>query len=232
MNPKRLLVVGGVAGGASAATRARRLSEAAEIIVFERGPYVSFANCGLPYHVGGEIAEREALLLQTPESLRARFNLDVRVQTEVLSVDPAQRQVRVRELDSGREYVEAYDALVLAPGAAPLRPPIPGIERVSQFTVRSVPDADRIKAWIREHAAHRAVVVGGGYIGLEMAEQLVHAGLSVTLVEALPQVMTPLDPEMAGWLHAELRGHGVDLHLADPVAALKPRAMPSLAPDR
>jgi len=221
MSPQRLVIVGGVAGGASAAARARRLSETADIIVFERGPHVSFANCGLPYHVGGEIAERDALLLQTPQSLRARFNLDVRVRTEVQAVDRARRCVHVRDLDSGREYDQSYDALILAPGAAPLRPPIPGIEREGHFTVRDVPDADRIKAWVRERRPRRAVVVGGGYIGLELVEQLVHAGLEVSLAEALPQVMSALDREMAAWLHAELRANHVALHLGDAVAAFE-----------
>ncbi len=221
MTPFRFLIVGGVAGGASAAARARRLSETAEILVFERGPYVSFANCGLPYHVGGEIPEREELLLQTPSSLRQRFNLDVRVETEVVAIDRASRRLRAREVRTGREYEEAYDALLLAPGATPIRPSIPGIERPGHFTVRDVPDADRIRSWIRERAARRAVVVGGGYIGLEMAEQLAHLGLEVTLVEAQAQVMSPLDPEMAAWLHRELRRHRIALHLHDGVAGFE-----------
>lgn len=221
MNPKRILIVGGVAGGASAAARARRLSETARIVVFERGPYVSFANCGLPYHVGGEIPERDALLLHTPESLRARFNLDVRVETEVLSIDRARREIRVRHLPSGRESTEGYDALILSPGANPVRPPLPGIDRPGNFTVRNVPDIDQIQSWIRSGPTTRAVVVGGGYIGLEMAEQLQHRGLAVCLVEALPQVMAPLDPEMAAWLHQELRAHGVHLHLGDAVAGFE-----------
>jgi NADPH-dependent 2,4-dienoyl-CoA reductase/sulfur reductase-like enzyme/rhodanese-related sulfurtransferase len=218
---KKLVVVGGVAGGASAAARARRLSEDAEIVVLERGPHVSFANCGLPYFVGGEIARREALLLQTPQSLRARFNLDVRVLSEAVALDRQDRRVKVRELNTGREYEEPYDALVLATGAAPLRPPIPGLQRPGHFTVRHVPDADQILTWLKETASARAVVVGGGYIGLEMAEQLTRLGLAVTLVEALPQVMAPLDPEMAAWLHAELRANGVELCLNDGVAAFE-----------
>jgi NADPH-dependent 2,4-dienoyl-CoA reductase/sulfur reductase-like enzyme/rhodanese-related sulfurtransferase len=222
MTAKRLVIVGGVAGGASAAARARRLSEEAEIIVFERGPHPSFANCGLPYFVGGEIAQRHELLLQTPQSLRARFNLDVRVLTEAVAIDRAARLVKVREVQSGREYEQPYDALVLATGAAPLKPAIPGIDREGHFTLRNVPDTDRIMGWIQSHQASRAVVVGGGYIGLEMAEQLKRRGLAVTLVEALPQVMAPLDPEMAAWLHQELRANGVELHLGDPVAAFEP----------
>ncbi len=222
MQNKRLVIVGGVAGGASAAARARRLCENCEIIIFERGPHVSFANCGLPYFVGGEIAEQDSLLVQTPESLHARFNLDVRVNIEVISIDRANRRIKVRETDSGVEHEESYDALVLSTGASPLKPPIPGIDRPGHFTVRNIPDVQRIKDWIKDCRACRAVVVGGGYIGLEMAEQLVrHGGLSVTVVEALPQVMTPLDPEMAAWLHQELRAKGVTLYLNDPVAAFE-----------
>ena len=221
MNNSRVVIVGGVAGGASAAARMRRLCERCEITVFERGPHVSFANCGLPYFVGGEIVEQDSLLLQTPETLRARFNLDVRVRTEVVSIDRAAQRVKVRELDSGREYEQPYDALVLSTGASPLKPPIPGIDREGHFTVRNIPDVEQIMVWIKDCKACRAVVVGGGYIGLEMAEQLKHRGLGVTVVEALPQVMAPLDPEMAAWLHAEMNANGVMLHLADSVAAFE-----------
>jgi NADPH-dependent 2,4-dienoyl-CoA reductase/sulfur reductase-like enzyme/rhodanese-related sulfurtransferase len=216
---KRIVIVGGVAGGASAAARARRLCERCEITVFERGPHVSFANCGLPYYIGGEIANADDLLLQTPQSLRARFNLDVRVHSEVQSIDRTAKSVKVRDLTTGREYDHPYDSLVLSTGAAPLRPPIPGIERPGHFTVRHIPDVEHILGWIRQHQSRRAVVVGGGYIGLEMAEQLRHRGLEVTLVEALPQVMAPLDPEMAAWLHAKLKAKGVALHLGNAVAA-------------
>ncbi len=221
MNSKRLVIVGGVAGGASAAARARRLCEQCEIVVFERGPHVSFANCGLPYFVGGEIVAQDSLLLQTPDTLRARFNLDVRVNTEVVSIDRAAKLVKVRELATGREYDQPYDALVLSTGASPLKPPIPGIDRPGHFTVRNIPDVERIMAWIKDCKACRAVVVGGGYIGLEMAEQLKRRGLGVTVVEAMPQVMTPLDPEMAAWLHGELKANGVVLHLGDSVAAFE-----------
>ena len=216
-----MVIVGGVAGGASAAARARRLCEKCEIVIFERGPHVSFANCGLPYFVGGEIVEQDSLLLQTPETLRARFNLDVRVNTEVVAIDRAAQSVKVRELATGREYDQPYDSLVLSTGASPLRPPIPGIDRPGHFTVRNIPDVERINAWIKDCKACRAVVVGGGYIGLEMAEQLKRRGLAVTVVEATPQVMTPLDPEMAAWLHAELIANGVQLHLGDSVAAFE-----------
>lgn len=222
MGNKRVIIVGGVAGGASAAARARRLCEDCEIIVFERGPHVSFANCGLPYFVGGEIAEQDSLLVQTPDSLKARFNLDVRVKTEVVRIDRAARHIRVRERDTGHEYEEAYDALILSTGAAPLKPPLPGIDRPNHFVVRDIPDVERIMAWSKDCRGCRAVVVGGGYIGLEMAEQLRHRGFNVTVVEALPQVMTPLDPEMAAWLHRELRANGVALHLNDPVVAFEP----------
>lgn len=222
MNPHRLVIIGGVAGGASAAARARRLSEEAEIIVLERGPHVSFANCGLPYFVGGEIANEEDLLVQTPKSLHSRFNLDVRVNSEVVSIDREAKVVNVRELANDREYALPYDALIISTGAAPLTPPIPGIERDGHFTVRNVPDVVRIKSWISESEGTRAVVVGGGYIGLEMAEQLVrHGGVSVSLVEALPQVMAPLDPEMAAWLHLELKQHGVELCTGSAVAAFE-----------
>ena len=222
MNPKRLVIIGGVAGGASAAARARRLSEECEIILLERGPHVSFANCGLPYFVGGEIANEDDLLLQTPKSLHSRFNIDVRVQSEVVSIDREAKVVNVRELASGRDYALPYDALVISTGAAPLSPPIPGIQREGHFVVRNVPDVVRIKSWISENEDTRAVVVGGGYIGLEMAEQLVrHGGVSVSLVEALPQVMAPLDPEMAAWLHLELQQHGVELCTGTAVAAFE-----------
>lgn len=221
MNNKRLVIVGGVAGGASAAARARRLCEKCEIIVFERGPHVSFANCGLPYFVGGEIVEQDALLVQTPETLRARFNLDVRVNTEVVAIDRPRQMVKVRELATNREYEQPYDSLVLSTGASPLKPPIPGIDRPNHFTVRNIPDVEKIMAWSNGCQRCRAVIVGGGYIGLEMAEQLRRRNFEVTLVEALPQVMMPLDPEMAAWLHEELRANGVALHLNDPVVAFE-----------
>jgi len=221
MHDKRLVIVGGVAGGASAAARARRLCENCEIILFERGSHVSFANCGLPYFVGGEIAEQDSLLLQTPASLKARFNLDVRIKTEVIRIDRTARRIHVRERETGREYDEAYDALILSTGASPLKPPIPGIDRPNHFVVRNIPDVERIMAWSKDCQRCRAVVVGGGYIGLEMAEQLRHRGFDVTVAEGSPQVMTPFDPEMAAWLHAELRANGVILHLNDPVVAFE-----------
>lgn len=222
MGRQRIIIVGGVAGGATAAARARRLCEACEVMIFERGPHVSFANCGLPYFVGGEIAEPDSLLVQTPESLKARFNLDVRVKTEVIRINRAARLVRVREVESGREYDEAYDALILSMGASPLKPPLPGIDRPGHFMVRNIPDVERIMAWSNECGRCRAVVVGGGYIGLEMAEQLRRRGYEVTVVEAQPQVMAPLDPDMAAWLHRELHENGVTLCLNDPVVSFEP----------
>ncbi len=216
---KRIVIIGGVAGGASAAARARRLCEDCEIVVFERGPHVSFANCGLPYFVGGEIATQDGLLLQTPQSLKGRFNLDVHVHTEVTAIDRNARRVKVRELQTGREREEPYDALILSTGAAPLRPPIPGIDRPNHFVVRNIPDVQKIMAWSKGCEACRAVVVGGGYIGLEMAEQLQRRGFAVSVVEAMAQAMAPLDPEMAAWLHQELRANSVTLHLGDPVVS-------------
>jgi NADPH-dependent 2,4-dienoyl-CoA reductase/sulfur reductase-like enzyme/rhodanese-related sulfurtransferase len=219
---RRLIIVGGVAGGATAAARARRLCEVCEIIIFERGPHVSFANCGLPYFVGGEIAEPDSLLVQTPASLKARFNLDVRVRTEVIRIDRADRLVRAREVETGREYDESYDALILSTGASPLNPPLPGIGRPGHFMVRNIPDVERIMAWSSECGRCRAVVVGGGYIGLEMTEQLRRRGHEVMVVEAQPQVMAPLDPDMAAWLHRELRENGVTLYLNDAVVSFEP----------
>lgn len=226
---KRVIIIGGVAGGASAATRLRRLDEEAEIIVVERGPHVSFANCGLPYYVGGEIAPREKLLVQTPEKLRQRHNLDVRVNTEAVRIDRAARTVELRDVVTGDVRAEEFTHLLLSPGAAPLRPPIPGIDRAGHFVVRNVPDVDRIMEWLESTGARSAVVVGGGYIGLEMAEQLRHRGLAVTVAEALPQVMAPLDPEMAAMLHTELRRNGVSLALGDAVAAFEAPAAGEVA---
>lgn len=218
MIKKKILIVGGVAGGATAAAHARRMSEEAEIIVFEKGPHVSFANCGLPYYVGGEITEKEDLLVQTPEGLRSRFNLDVRVRSEVVAIDPSNQKIEISDSNSGKKYWEAYDDLILSPGAVPLKPPIPGIDSEGHFTVRNIPDIEAISSWIENHNSCKAVVVGGGFIGLEMVEQLHRLGLQVTVVEALPQVMAPLDPEMAARLHQELRDNNVKLHLDDPVS--------------
>lgn len=218
MTKKRILIVGGVAGGATAAAHCRRISEEAEIIIFEKGPHVSFANCGLPYFIGGEITDKEDLLVQTPEGLRSRFNLDVRAQSEVITIDPSQQKIEVLDSSSGRKYWETYDDLILSTGAFPLKPPIPGIDLEGHFTVRNIPDIEAINTWLTDHKPDNAVVVGGGFIGLEMAEQLHRRGLQVTVIEALPQVMAPLDPEMAAWLHQILRDKNIKLHLGDPVS--------------
>jgi len=221
---KKVLIVGGVAGGASAAARLRRLDERAEIILFERGEHVSFANCGLPYYIGGVIEERDRLLVQTPDALRRRFRIDVRTQSEVTAVHPDRRTVTVASLDRG-VYEERYDALVLAPGAKPVRPPIPGIDEVPHlYTLRNLADTDRIRMRATDPAVRRAVVVGGGFIGVEMAENLRHLGLDVALVEAAPHILAPFDPEMARLVERELAGHGVRLITGQPVAAFEPGA--------
>ena len=210
----KLLIVGGVAGGASAAARARRLSEDAEIILFERGPDVSFANCGLPYHIGGEIAERQRLLVTTPERLRTRFKLDVRTKSSVEAIDRSTKRVRVRELGSDREYFETYDKLILAPGAAPIRPPIPGIELPGVFTLRNLQDMDRIKERVDRHIK-QAVVVGAGFIGLELVENLAGRSIATSVVELQDQVLPPLDKEMTTPIARTLAKHGVALLLGD-----------------
>lgn len=221
---KRVLIVGGVAGGANAATRLRRLDETAEIILFERGPYVSFANCGLPYFIGGEIRERSKLLQHTPQSLRDRFVLDVRVQHTVERIDRANKEVEVRELQSGRVYRERYDYLVLSPGAAPFRPAVAGLNLPGVFTLRDVPDMDRISAWVKEKGCRSAVIAGGGFIGLEMLEQLHHNGLTITVCESNPQLLTPLDLEMVRPIEADVRAHGVTIRLSDAVEQIVPGA--------
>jgi NADPH-dependent 2,4-dienoyl-CoA reductase/sulfur reductase-like enzyme/rhodanese-related sulfurtransferase len=206
----RVVIVGGVAGGMSAATRMRRLDADAEIIVLEKSGHVSYANCGLPYYVGGVIEEEDALLLQTPASLHARFKLDVRIATEVTTIDPQAKTVVVKDWQKGEEYVLSYDKLILSPGASPVVPPIPGIERA--LTLRTVEDVEKIADRVNAKPKS-AVVIGGGFIGVEIAENLVHKGISTTVVEAAPQVLAPLDPEMATLVAKEMRKHGVTLHL-------------------
>ncbi|MGT3786767.1 FAD-dependent oxidoreductase [Vibrio cholerae] len=214
----KIVIIGGVAGGASAAARARRLSEDAEIIMFERGPYVSFANCGLPYHIGGDIKERSNLLLQTPESFLARFNVDVRTMNEVLRINRAAKTITVRNLLDQSEYDENYDFLLLSPGAGPVIPPIPGIQNPLTHSLRNIPDMDKIIQTLQMNKPEHATVVGGGFIGLEMMEAFHHLGIKTTLIEMADQVMTPVDREMAGFAHAEIRAKGIDLLLG---AALK-----------
>ena len=218
---KRVLIVGGVAGGASCAARLRRLDETARIALFDRGPHVSFANCGLPYFVGNVIADERDLLVASSEMFRQRFDIAVHTRHEVTAIDRAQRSIRVRDLDAPggpRERDESYDALVLAPGAAPIRPPLPGIELPGIFAVRTIPDTRRIREWITTHRPQRALVVGGGFIGLEMAENLAHRGLAVTILEKLPQLMPPLDAEMATTVRAHLVAQGVTVQVGDGLA--------------
>jgi len=218
MEQRRIIIVGGVAGGAGAAARARRTDEHAEIIMYEQGPYISFANCGLPYYIGKEIGDRSALLLQTPESFKDRFNVYVKVHHEVLAIDRAGKTVLVRNLQTGAEFTESYTALVLAPGAVPIRPALPGIGLPNIYTVRSVPDSDAIRAFVGHECDRRAVVVGGGFIGLEMVENLLRLGLQVTLVEKADQVLPPLDPEMAAFVTFTLQQLGAEVVLGDGIA--------------
>lgn len=225
----KIVIIGGVAGGASAAARARRLSEDAEIIMFERGPFVSFANCGLPYHIGGDIQERSKLLLQTPESFLARFNVDVRVMNEVVSINRQDKTVTVNNLLDGSEYQESYDFLLLSPGAGPVVPPIPGIDNPLTHSLRNIPDMDRIIKTIETNKVEHATVVGGGFIGLEMMEAFHQLGVKTTLVEIADQVMTPVDREMAGFAHAEIREKGIDLRLGVALSSVEYIANQSVA---
>lgn len=216
----KVVIVGGVAGGASTAARLRRLDESAEVVVLERDHYVSYANCGLPYHIGGVIAERDKLLVQTPAGLRASLNIDVRTGHEVVAVDRGKRRVTVRIIADGNEYEESYDKLVLAQGAQPIRPPLPGIDLKRVFVLRNIPDMDAIVAALHAGATS-AVVIGGGYIGVETAECLHHRGLSVDLVEMQPQIMPPLDCEMARALELHMASHHVALHLGTGAAGFE-----------
>lgn len=218
----KYLIVGGVAGGASTAARLRRLDENAEIIMFERGEYISYANCGLPYYIGELIYEREKLFVQTPESFAARFNIEARVRSEVERVDTGKKVITVRDLASGRVYEEAYDKLVLSPGAAPVRPPLEGIDTEGIFTLRNVNDTDRVKEYIEDHDVKRALIVGAGFIGLEMAENLHEYGIKVSVVEMADQVMTPVDYEIASVVHQHFKSKGVGLHLQEAVTAFRP----------
>lgn len=217
----KVLIIGGVAGGASAAARLRRLDENAEIIMFERGEHISFANCGLPYYIGGTIKERKSLLVQTPEGMKVRFNIDIRVNSEVLKINRANKTVDVLNAISGEKYSEDYDYLILSPGAEPVRPPIPGINRQNIFTLRSLADTDRITERLRYLKAGRIVVVGGGFVGLEMAENCKEIGLEVAVVEAANQLMPPFDSEMAGFVQQHMVDKGVDIYLNKAVTAFE-----------
>lgn len=216
---KKVLIVGGVAGGATALARLRRLDESAEIILFERGEYVSFANCGLPYYIGGEIEEREQLLVSTPESLKTKFNADIRTSNEVLKINREEKTVEVKNHKTGEIYKESYDYLILSTGSSPLKPPIPGIDAPNIFSLWTIPDTDKIKGYIDTNKPKSAIVVGGGFIGLEMAENLHAQGLEVSIVEMLDQVMAPIDFEMAQIVHEHLKSKGVKLHLKDGVSS-------------
>ena len=219
----KIVIVGGVAGGATAAARMRRISEEAEIILIEKGSHISYANCGLPYHIGGTIAEREKLLVQTVEGFSQRLNVDVRIKQEVTAVHPAEHTIDVKRED-GTLYTESYDRLLLSPGASPVRPPLPGIDTEGIFTLRNVTDTDRIKTYMQAHSVKRAVIIGGGFIGLEMAENLHQAGAEVAVVEMADQVMAPMDFSMASLVHQHLLDKGVRLYLKQAVAAFEKSA--------
>ena len=217
---KRILIVGGVAAGASAATRARRAQESAEIIMFERGDYVSFANCGLPYYISGDIAERENLLVVTPELFRKRHNIDVRLKHEVMSIDAAAKTITVKNLADGTESVERYDALILAPGTRPLKPPLPGMDAENVYTMTTIPDADAVQSWIDGHMVKNATVIGAGYIGVEMAEALLERGIKVTLIEKLEQVIPTMDPDMAALMSQHMHESGIRVTLGEGLASI------------
>ena len=221
--PRRVLIVGGVAGGASCAARLRRLDETVEILLIDRGPYVSFANCGLPYYVGNVIPDERRLLVASREMFHERFNIEVQTETEVTGIDRNAHTIAMRDVRTGKTRTERYDVLVLSPGAAPIRPPLPGVDLPGVFAVRTIPDSRRIRSWIADHNAKTAVVVGGGFIGLEMVENLIHRELSVTVLEKLPQVMPPLDPEMAVPLMEHLAAKDTQLHLGDGLARIEER---------
>lgn len=218
----KILIVGGVAGGAGAAARARRLNEEAEIIIFERGEYVSFANCGLPYYAGDVIKKRDDLLVQTPEGLKNRFNIDIRLKNAVEQIDPEGKKVKVKDLNSGKEYEETYDYLILSPGAEPIKPPFVKGDIECVHTVRTIPDIDRIKAELDEGSVHRCVVIGAGFIGIEMAENIRERGIETHLIEKMDQVMPPFDKDMAVILHREIGRNDVRLHLGQEVVNIEP----------
>ena len=213
----KLLIIGGVAGGATAAARARRLDEHAEIILFERGEHISFANCGLPYYIGEVIKDREDLFVTTPEAFRDRYNIDIRIFSEVVAIDTKNKHIETKNLKTGEQYKETYDKIILSPGAEPVKPPFRGVDLDGIFNLRTVPDSDRIKAHVDNEKPQSAVIVGGGFIGLEMAENLVLRGVNTTIVEMLDQVMAPLDLEMAAMVHAHLKEKGVACELGQSV---------------
>lgn len=213
----KTVIIGGVAGGATTGARLRRRDASMEIVILEKGEYISYANCGLPYYIGDVITSRQALLLQTPEAMRRKFQIDVRISSEVIDIYPNGKKVRVRNLSTGTEYEESYDYLVIATGSAPLKPPIPGINGDAIFTLWNIPDTDRIKTYIKEKSPQTAAVIGGGFIGLEMAENLHKAGIKVSVIEMQDQIMAPMDPEMANLLQENMELNGIDLILKDGV---------------
>ena len=217
----KTIIIGGVAGGATAAARLRRLDEHAQIIILERGEFVSFANCGLPYYIGGSITEKGNLTLQTPESFRARFNIDVRTLSNAAGIDPERKTVTVEDLRTGKTYEESYDKLILSPGAEPIRPSIEGANSPNVFTLRNIPDTIRIKEYMETAYPHSAVVVGGGYIGVEMAENLAMAGLKVSVVELADHLIAPLDFDMAADVHRYIKSKGIKLYLNNGVTAIQ-----------
>lgn len=225
---KKVVIVGGVAGGATCATRLRRLDENAEIVVLDRGPYVSFANCGLPYYVGDVIQKESSLLLATPELFHNRFHIDVRIKNEVISIDRGSKTLLVLNRETGLEYREPFDALVLSPGAEPIKPSWPGADLPGIFTLRSVPDSRAIRSWIESKKPHNVVIVGGGFIGLEMAENLAARGIKINLVELATQVLPPLDPEMAQYASERLQSRGINIELGDGVAGFRKNTDDSL----
>ena len=214
----KYLIIGAVAGGASTAARLRRMDEMGEIVIFEKGDYISYANCGLPYFIGDVIKDRNKLFVQTAASFQQRFNIDVRVKTEVLSINRENKTISVRNLLTGETYTESYDKLVLSPGAEPIRPPLPGINLAGIFTLRNVADTDRIKAYADAHKSGKAVVVGAGFIGLEMAENLRELGMQVSIIEMGKQVLAPLDFPIAAMVQQHIRSKGVNLLLDESVA--------------
>ena len=214
---KKTVIIGGIAGGATAATRLRRRDESMEIVILEKGEYISYANCGLPYYIGDVIKSRDALLIQTPKAIKDKFDIDVRVSNEVTAIMPKEKKVKVKNLVTGQEYEESYDYLILATGSSPLKPPIPGIDSENIFTLWTIPDMDRIKAYMNEKKPKRAAVIGGGFIGLEMAENLHNEGLSVSVIEMLDQVMAPIDKDMANLVHENMKMNNVELILKDGV---------------
>ena len=221
---QKVIIIGGVAGGATAAAKLRRISEEVEIILIERGEYISFANCGLPYYIGETITDRSKLLVQTVEGMSGRFNMDIRNLSEVVKIDHENKKVTIKNLRNDEVYEETYDKLLLSPGASPIVPPIPGLnENETLFTLRNIPDTDRIKNYVDDQKPEKAVVVGGGFIGIEMAENLVDRGIEVTMIEMSNQVMAPIDIEMASILHTHIREKGVNLIIENGVQSFADR---------